>query len=266
MSGALAAFAVLLALGAHVVVPAGLVQGGGESPSAAVTRRRWALTALPLLMVAVAIFLGWLRWHPDPLIALGWGSEPLTTFSGYTAAAMVLMLAVADLFLLLTYRRLEPVTWRLLAGLALPVLLAVSTFLEIIRVGQGPRTTLGALILAALCRAAVALGTGAALEVRSRATSISRIPRTLAWTLPAAALLPLYPLALPGEVRALLLAEGAGLTVGAAAALFLVSPWLPARLRRPALLAAGALGALVFAQATDLAGTFLEHMRPLPGL
>lgn len=250
MTGVLAAFAALLALGAHTVVPARLADG----PAGA--RRTWVLAALPLLTSALVAVVVWLRIHPDPLLGVGWGSDPLTTLTGRSALLLVTALALADLLALLASRRLEASAWRLLSVFAVPALVAGGLFLEIVRVGHGPRTTAGALALAALCRTAAALGTGEALAPRERPL----------WTLPAGLLLPLYPLALPPEVRSLLIAEGGLFPLGAAAVLFLAARWLPARLRRPAVLAAALLTALLFADTTALAGRFPVYMEPLPGV
>lgn len=247
----LATFAALLGLGAHTVVPARLAGSAAEGP-----RRRWALAALPLLAAALVAVLVWLRDQPDPLLGVSWGSDPLTTFAGRSALLLVTALAVGDLLALWAYRRLEAAGWRLLAVAAVPALLAGSLFLEIVRVGHGPRTTAGALALATLCRTASALGTGEALAPGQRPL----------WTVPAGLILPSYPLALPPAVREMLVAEGGLLTLGAAALLFLTARWLPARLWRPAVLAAAVLAALAFAQTTALAGRFPVYMEPLPAL
>lgn len=251
VTAVLATFAALLGLGAHAVVPARLAGSAAEGP-----RRRWTLAALPLLAAALVAVLVWLRDQPDPLLGVSWGSDPLTTFAGRSALLLVTALALADLLALRAYRRPEAAAWPLLAVAAVPALLAASLFLEIVRVGHGPRTTAGALALATLCRTAASLGAGEALAPGHRPL----------WTVPAGLILPTYPLALPPAVREMLVAEGGLWTLGAAAILFLVARWLPARLWRPAVLAAAVLTALSFAQTTALAGRFPVYMEPLPVL
>ena len=249
-----ATFTVLVGLGAHTVVPARL------AASPAVDRRRWAFASLPLLAAAWVAVLIWLRDQPDPLLGVSWGSDPLTTLAGRAALLLTTALAVADLLTVRAHRRLEAFGWRLLSGAAVPAVVASSLFLEIARVGHGPRTTAGALALATLCRTAATLGCGEALAP-------GRTPghRPL-WTLPAGLLLPAYPLALPPEIREMLIAEGGLFPLGAATVLFLSARWLPPRLRRPAVVAAALLTALLLAHTTALAGRFPVYMEPLPGL
>jgi hypothetical protein len=251
VTGVVAAFAALLAPGAHAVIPARLA----HRPAG---RRPWVLAALPHLMAALVAVVGWLRLHPDPLLGVGWGTDPLTTLTGRSALLLVAALALADLLALLAFRRFgaEATAWRWLSVFAVPALAAGSLFLEIVRVGHGPRTTAGALALAASCRGAAALGAGEALAPCERPL----------WTLAAGLLLPLYPLALPGAIREMLIAEGGLFPLAAAAILFLVARWLPPRLWRPAVLAAAALTAFLLAGTTDLAGRFPVYMEPLPVL
>lgn len=256
MIGWISTFTCLLAMGAHVVVPKRLA-------SCELSRRRlWALTALPLLLLAVVTFLVWLRDHPDSLVALGWGTDPFTTHTGQAAILLTAMLVLADLLVWLGYRRIEPRAWRLLSLFALPALMAASAMTEILRVGQGPRTTLGALALALAGRVAVALAAGEALTPRSRRPASPR-PR---WTLPAGALLLLYPLTLPPETRMLLASGGDLVSLAAGALLLVAARWLPPRLRRPTILAATLVTAAFLARTTELAETFPIYLRPLPAL
>jgi len=257
MIGVLSSFGLLLALGAHVVVPGRLA--GARSPGHEERRRVWALTALPLLLISATTSLVWLSWSPDALIGAGWATDLLTVRSVRATVVLLLMLALADLLLLFAHSRLEPRGWLLLSLAGWPALAAGTLFLEILRVGQGPRTTAGALALAVVCRSAATLGAGEALAPSPRR-------RWASWTLAAGALLPFYPLALPSEVRSLLWDGGDVLTLGAGSLLFLLAPGLPVRLQRPAILGAALLAALVFARATELAKTFPVHLRPLPGL
>lgn len=246
----LATFAALVGLGAHTVVPARLT----SSPAG--DKRRWAFSALPLLALALVAVLLWLRDQPDPLLGVRWGSDPLTTFTGRASLILVTALALADLLTLRAHRVLEDSAWRLLSAAAVPTVVASSLFLEIARVGHGPRTTAGALALATLCRIAATLGAGEALAPGRRPL----------WTLAAGLILPAYPLALPPAIREMLIAEGGLLPLGAATLLFLTARWLPIRLRRPGILAAAALAALLLAKAAELASRFPVYMEPLPGL
>lgn len=257
----------LLALGAHVVVPWRLASVVLERP-----RNRWRLAALPLLGTTVLAGLAWMAAHPDHLLGVSWGEAPLTR-GAVTAAVFTLgALALLDVGLLLRWRRLEPAVWRLAGTFALLPLAAVSTLQEILRVGGGPRTTGGALVLAVAIHGLVSLAAGEA--VAPRPAPVPR-PRARAWRPPtwrpwlslAAGLgLPLYPLALPPAVRARLLAGGESWTLAAAALLFLVAPWVPDRFRRGTLLAAALLAALVLARAVELASTFPVWMDPVIAL
>jgi len=257
MTGVVSDFLTLLVLGGHGVVPARLAATRSATSILDDAYRTWALAALPSLLMAVTGVLAWLRLHPDPLIAVEWGRDPLSTFAGRAVLVLLPALAVADGLLVVTWRRLEPLAWRLLAAFGGTALVALSLFQEILRVGHGPRTTAAALALSVLCRTAVALGAG---ELLAPAAASGRP----VWTVPAGVFLLLYPLALPAEIRALLIAGGEITTLGAAALLFLTCRWLPSRLRRPTVAAATLLAALTFAQTTELAGTFPVWMEPLP--
>lgn len=267
--GILSSFLALVSLGAHVVIPARLAGDASEGSDTA-PRRAWTRAALPLLFGACTATLLWLGRNPDAPIGIGWGSDAFTMGTVRATGVLLSMLALADLLSVFGYRHLEPRGWYLLSLAAVPALVASSLLLEILRVGQGPRTSLGALSLAVLCRVVAALATAEGLAPTPRRTA--RVPPGRPrpwwrhWAVAAGGVLPLYPLALPVDVRHLLWQGGEALTLGAAVLLFLAARALPRRLQRPALLAAGLLTALVFARATELAATFPVHLRPLPGL
>ena len=145
MTGVVSDFLTLLVLGGHGVVPARLAAARSDASAPDGGYRTWALAALPSLLVAVTGFLAWLRLHPDPLIAVEWGRDPLSTFAGRAVLVLLAALAVADAPLVGTWPRLEPLPRRLLPGFGGTAPLALSLPPEILRVGHGPRTTAAAL-------------------------------------------------------------------------------------------------------------------------
>lgn len=213
----------------------------GREPESGAWRRRWAIVAAPLLATALLLLLLRVDAAPDAAVAVGLGSpshaSPLLRAAGVLAAALF----AADLLLLAGWRRLESAGWRITAGLGACGLAALAWSEELLRMGEGPESPRGLLLAAAACRVLVAAGAGESLA-----------PGRPWAGLAAGLALPLELLFLPRPLLHLLLRQGDGLTLGAAALLFLLARWLPARLRRPSLLAATLLAALFLARAAAL--------------
>ncbi len=223
----------LLVWGGHVLVPWRLASAAEAS------RRLWALVALPAVGVSILVTAASLRSAPDAAVA--WRLHEIE--SG-VLPALLLTLALAaailgDLVLALGWRRFEPLAWRLLAGIGALALAAVTLGSELVRIGWGPVPQRGALLGAALLRLPLAL---AAAEVALNS------PR---FVTPAAGLGLAGAVALwPEPLLAALGADRATLYV--AILLLLFARFLPARLRRPAAVAAVALAALFLARAGEV--------------
>jgi hypothetical protein len=269
----LAALATLAVLGAHAVVPWRVARGAGPgtvvragatagtapepeavtepasvgaadptpAPSRAAARRAWSLAALPLLLAAVTLGAALAARRPHAALGAGWGELALTGAAFRAAAVLLAALALADAVAALGRRRLEPAGWRLVAGFGLAALAAGMLALELLRIGTGPPIALAPVLLAAGWRALLALAAGEALAPGR--------PWLAPLALPALAG---YWLALPPPLAALLRAEGLHWTALAAALLLASAPWLPARLRRPALVAGVLLAAFLLARAAAL--------------
>ena len=114
-------------------------------------------------------------------------------------------------------------------------------------VGEAPpqRSTddLAVLFAITACRLGISLGAGETLS--------SDRPR---FGVVAAASLVLYPFLLPARLSSTLALGGDGLTVAAATLLFAGARWLPRSLRRPALIAATLLAALLLQRAAAAVG------------
>jgi hypothetical protein len=225
---------MLLAWGAQAVLPWRLA---GLAPE---RRRLGALALLPLLLTGgLAAFLYATR-HPDAAVVQGifpLGASRL----GRALAVLFPALAVADLLLLFTWRRLEASGWRIAAGFGLVFLLAATWAAELIRAGEGPASALFALILLTLLRALLALGAAEALAPGRPVLAAAAAPSLL-----------LYGLLLPALLARDLGAHGQWLTLAAAALLLLGARWLPTPLRRPALAGAALLAGLYLGEAARL--------------
>jgi hypothetical protein len=269
-----AALVTLAVLGAHAVVPWRLARGAGEraasgapasSASAAPTsatatgstaasaRRAWSLAALPLLLATLALGAALAAARPHAALGAGWGELALTGGAFRAAAVLLAALALADAVAAAGWRRLEPAGWRLLAGFGLAALAAGMLALELLRIGTGPPTALPPVVLAAGCRVLLALAAGEALAPDRPWLAPLAVPALAG-----------YWLALPRPLAALLQAEGLLWTALAAALLLAPAPWLPARLRRPAVVAGALLAALLLARAAALTAG-LPLTLPAPG-
>jgi hypothetical protein len=237
---------MLVAWGAVAAVPWRLAETMPDR------RREWALSLLPLLASGALAAYGHLQIHPDAAVVQG-----IYPFGGSGMARIVAVLfvalALACGFAAATWRGLEAAGWRIVAGFGLAFLLAATWAGELIRTGEGPST--GALAFAALIllRALVALGAAEAIA-----------PGRPLLAAGAGLALPLYTLLLPAPLAHALGAQGRWPPLAAAALLFLAARWLPARLRRAALLGAALLAGLWLAQAAHLSEQL--STRPLPPL
>jgi hypothetical protein len=240
----LASLATLAVLGAHVTVPWRLARGAGAAPPAAPAadpRRAWALAALPALLAAAALAGALAAARPHAALGAGWGELAFTGAAFRAAGVLAAALVLADGVAAFGHRRLEPSGWRLLAVFGLAALAAGSLALELLRIGAGPAIALGPVLAAAGARLLVALSAGEALAPGRPWLAPLAVPG-----------LAIYWLALPPALRGPLIAEGSHLTGAAALLLAAAAPWLPARLRRPAAIAAALLAALLVARAGAL--------------
>ncbi|MFL6194964.1 MAG: hypothetical protein ACJ75H_12385 [Thermoanaerobaculia bacterium] len=226
--------ALLLGWGIQAVAPWRLA---GMEPE---RRRLWVLMLLPLLVVGALAAVQLAQTHPDaavsqrlyPLLA----SKP-----GRALAILFPALALSDIVLAAGWSRLEPAGWRIASGFGLAFLLAASWAGELLRTGEGPESATGPLIALVILRALLSLGVAEALAPG----------RPLLATV-AGLTLPLYLLLLPGPLAQALIRRNHWLTLAAAALLLLAARWLPARLRRPSLLAAALLAGLFLGEAGNL--------------
>jgi hypothetical protein len=158
--------------------------------------------------------------------------------------------ALSDLILFAGFRKLEPLGWRVSAGLATALLLVASFAGELLRVGRGPAAGLAGLMLAAFGRVPLALAAGEAAVGPAR--SLATI---------AGVALPLSLLGYSAAVRATLGSDL--LTLGAASLLLVAARFLPRSLGRPAALAGVLLAALFLDRTGDLSAA-LEPRSTIP--
>jgi hypothetical protein len=149
----------------------------------------------------------------------------------------------ADLLIAAGSERLAAPGWRLAALAGLLALGAYAIAAERLRTAFLPAAGPLAALAGPLATAALALATAQAITGPRRATAVAGL------------LLPLHLLPLPGRLLTLAMESGALLTLGAASALLVAAPWVPARLRRPAALAGSLLAALFLAATERLAAS-----------
>lgn len=223
----------LLVWGAHALVPWRLATAPERS------RSLWARVALPALGASILVTAAGLRAAPDA--AAAWRLHELESSVLPTLLLAVVLVAaiLGDLLLALGWRRLEPLAWRVLAGIGALALAAVTLASDLVRIGWGPVPPRGALLGAALLRVPLALAAAeAALGAPRFATPLAGLG------LAGAALL------WPPPLLDALGADRA--TLYAAVLLFLLARFFPVRLRRPAAIAAVVLAALFLARAGEV--------------
>jgi F0F1-type ATP synthase assembly protein I len=230
----------LMAWGCFAIVPWRLRRGtrGG--------RRAWAVLAIPTLLLAFGLVAWTLRAHPDAALVVRVHSWTEGGKLARLAVLLVAALALVNLLLAFAWDKLDTLGWWLAAGFGLVAWSATAAVLEMLRMGEGPPNTVPQMVLAVLAHALFGLAAAEALAPGSGRPIFS---------LPAALAVGVYLWALPALVRATLLREGAGVTFGTAAMVFAATPWLPPRLRRPALVAATLLSGLAIGWATNTAAS-----------
>lgn len=242
MLTALAIALGLLVWGAHGAVP---WNAAALSPRA---RAGWCLAALPAGLAALTVLLRALATHPDAALAAGLGPGLPSSVPGRCALALLGLALAGDAVLLLRRPR-DADALRNLAALGLAGTAGSALLGELLRLGDttppGP-----AFAVAVASRLALGLGAGEALLPRRPALALLAAPALAAWILVQ-----------PAAVTEMLVRSGDLLTLGAAALLFAVARWLPARLRRPALVAAAGLAALGLWRAQEL-GALLAAQTP----
>lgn len=240
---------ILIAWGAQAAVPVRLARA--DEPS----RLFWARAALPLALAGAMLAVLVLGSNPDAALVSG-----LAPFLDRIPGRLILLslaaLLLADLLLLAAGTRLEAAGWWAVAGFGLAHLAAASAAAELLRIGEGPESTVALFAAGAACRLLVGLAAGELLLPSGASRPAAALAAGLA--------LPVSFALLPAELRSGLLGKGTWLTLLAAALLFLAVRWLPGRLRRPALGAAVLLAGLYFGQAADLSAELAA--RPLPPL
>ena len=229
---------LLLAWGAQAVLPWRLA--GLDTRLNTERRRAGALALLPLLLTGVLAAFFYVLRHPDPAIVQR--LYPLgASKAGRMLAVLFFALMMSDLFLFLTWRRLEAVGWRIAAGFGLVFLLVTAWAAELMRIGEGPESAAVPFLALAALRALLALGAAEALAPGPPLLAAAAGPGLV-----------LYGCLLPAQVVHALGARGQWLTLATAALLLLGARWFPPALRRPALLGAALLAGLYLGQAARL--------------
>lgn len=235
LSTAVSAFN-LAVFGAHAFLPFWLA--GGEERA----RRLWA-TLAPILLVAACVVTAWeIGRRPDEAIAWGLTHPIHGSMAARLIAVALAAVALSDLLVLFTWKRLEPAAWRFHGALGVLTLLAQSLGAELLRIGWGPWTGTAAILAAAALRAPLAL---AATEVAVGA------PRF--WSAIAGPSLLVLALLWPSMLRRAL--AGDLVTLGAATLLLVAASFVPASLRRTAAISGILLALLFLASAAEKSRT-----------
>ncbi len=238
---------IVFSAGAHAVVPFRLRRVESEA------RRLWALAAAPLLAVAALAFLILADRSEDALLAsrlVPFSSSRASLALGVTSAGLLL----ADLLLLVSWRRLEDFGWTLLALFGAAAAVAQGFLLAALSGGESAAPA-GALV----CRAAVL----AALAFASAESITQGLPRLASFASFAGLGLPLFALALPREVRETFVGSGGLAYLGAAAALLFATRFgSGVHRRRAAALAALLLAGLAWAKAVDISAALIGQSPP----
>lgn len=249
---------LLVGWGAQATAPwrlaAALPVPGEPGAPAAAGLRLWRYGALPLALAGLMAAVTLASRNPDATIAAHL-TPILASGPGRLLAILAPAMCGAVLITVLAGPRLDRTGARVVAGLGLAAAAAAAWAGEALRAGDGPESATSTLAVLALCRLALALAAGDLVT--------PGLPRWgVAGGLALAAYLPL----LPAELRRPLLAQGLALTCGAGAGLLLLSRWLPAGLRRIALLLGLLLGAIVLAQAGRVSQELAPGMDYAPDL
>lgn len=232
----------LIVWGAHGTVAPSLAQ----SPPAA--QRLWRLAALPAALAAVLLAITTLAAQPDVALAAGFGPRLPTAWPAQAGVALVVLALLGDGALLLREPR-TTADWRLVSVLGAAGAAGGTCIAELARIGAEP-TLPTVFVAATLCRLAISLGAGEVFTAHRPRLGI-----------PAALALGLYLFMLPERSAVAFVRSGHGLTLLAAVLLFASARWLPLRLRRPAILGAALLAAVVLWRAQTLTAA-LTKLRP----
>ncbi len=239
---------IVFAAGAHAVVP---WRHRRSTPEA---RHPWALAAAPLLALAALVFLTLVGRSEDAVLAshlAPFSASPVILALGTTAAALCL----ADLLLVVGWRRLEDRGWPILALFGGAFTLAQSFALAALSAGDS-KAPPSALVLRAAVLAALALAASEAIT--------SNTPRLPQFASLAGLCLPLFAFGLPQAVREPFVSAGGLAFLGAAAALLFATRFTPNPNRRRALALAGLLLAtFAWAKTVDIAGALGDQMPPV---
>ena len=219
---------VMVAWGAQATVPWRL----GATTATARERRVWRMAAFPLAFAGAVAALALANRNPDATIA-GRLSPLLAAPQGQLLAVLTAAVFAAALLAGVAGDRLDLTGRRIVGGIGFAACGAAAWAMELLRAGDGPVSGGGWMAARVACRLLLLLAAGELLTAGR--------PR---WALPAGIALLAYGALLPAVVRRILWSEGFELTAAAAALLLLAVRWLPAGLRRAALLAALVLAAL----------------------
>ena len=237
---------ILIAWGAQAAVAARLARA--DEPS----RLFWARAALPLALAGAMLAVLVLGSNPDAALVSG-----LAPFWGRIPGRLILLslaaLLLADLLLLVAGTRLEAAGWWTVAGFGLAHLAAASFAAELLRIGEGPASTLALATAGAACRLLVGLAAGELLLPSGASRPVAALAAGLALPVSFA----LLHRAAQRPARQGHLAHPHGRRPALPG-----RPLAAGRLRRPALGAAVLLAGLYFGQAADLSAELAA--RPLP--
>ncbi len=211
--------------------------------------RRAATWALPVAAVAAILMLRATVDQADAAVAVGFGPGWPISVEGRMAFLLVLAALAGDALALGFRGRDDPQARRLSAVLGFAGLVGFAIWAELLRLGEGPDTTVTTFWFGAAARVVVGLGAGELM-----------LPGRLRLAAASALALLLYPFCLPNSVAAALEANAGWLTLFAGAALFLLARFLDQRAARLALLAAVLLSALFFARAAELSQALRDPM------
>jgi hypothetical protein len=238
---ALLLFVLMAAWGAQATVPWRLAGSAAAAPAAGDggdwLRRLWRFAGFALALAGVVAAYALADRNPDAAVAVA--LVPLrATNPGAALAVLVPALTAAALLSGLAGNRLGAAGLRLAAAVGLAACAAAAWAGELLRIGEGPASSVPRFVLLAGCRLVLMLAAGELL-----------IPERPRWAAAGGVALLAYLPLLPAELRGVLWSQGLQLTCLAAVLLLLAARWLPRVLRPPALAAGLLLAAVVFAQA-----------------
>ncbi|MEO8502925.1 MAG: hypothetical protein ABI609_03420 [Acidobacteriota bacterium] len=204
----------------------------------------WRLWALPLALSSLTLSIGALRLDLDTVLAAGLGPGLPPSWTARGALALLVLALLSDAALFAAGNRLSSIERRIVGACGALGALGSALVGELLR-NAGASTIWPLLAATTACRLGISLGAGETLSAARPRLGVL-----------AAAGLILYPFLLPSRLGSTLALGGDGLTVAAATLLFASARWLPRSLRRPALIAATLLAALLLQRAAALSAAF----------